>query len=511
MHCPSCGSSHVVRSGTAGSGHQRWACKSCGHRTTNPNQRARVDARFSGKLPDCSRFVVTSAQNATPVFKPFLQAIEHYCAHIGAELIVIPFRYKNPTSNFPQADQAADWWDPALAEYLYEGRFNLGPSLTILADVKVQPTATRPLSALESITGERSGIIGHPKIQFQSIATPQNKLPKIMVTTGCVTRPNYTDSKAGKKGEFHHSFGATVVEVKGKTFHLRQAIATRDGSFIDLDVEAKANGCFAAPPAEALVTGDTHVDFVDPAVVAATYTGPDSIVGVLKPKRIIFHDLLDFHSRNHHHRKNPFTQVAKHKSGREDVRQEIERAIAFVETHVPAGAEAVIVASNHIDALPKWLAETDWRTDPVNAKFYLETALAMVESAHVGPQGVVMIDPFVHWAKQRLNAKFLSRDQSYNVKGVELSLHGDAGPNGARGAILSFARIGARSVVAHGHSPGIEEGCYQVGTSTYLKLEYSRGSPSSWLNTHCAIYANGKRSLISVIDGAFRLPPEGDR
>lgn len=28
---------------------------------------------------------------------------------------------------------------------------------------------------------------------------------------------------------------------------------------------------------------------------------------------------------------------------------------------------------------------------------------------------------------------------------------------------------------------------------------------SSWLNTHCLLYANGKRSLINVIDGEWRL------
>jgi hypothetical protein len=35
-------------------------------------------------------------------------------------------------------------------------------------------------------------------------------------------------------------------------------------------------------------------------------------------------------------------------------------------------------------------------------------------------------------------------------------------------------------------------------------LEYTAG-PSSWLNTHCLLHADGKRQLIHIIDGKWRL------
>jgi hypothetical protein len=59
-------------------------------------------------------------------------------------------------------------------------------------------------------------------------------------------------------------------------------------------------------------------------------------------------------------------------------------------------------------------------------------------------------------------------------------------------------------VIGHSHQPGIDEGAYQVGTSTGLRLEYNQG-PSAWLNAHCVVYASGKRSLLFVIDGEWRL------
>jgi hypothetical protein len=44
----------------------------------------------------------------------------------------------------------------------------------------------------------------------------------------------------------------------------------------------------------------------------------------------------------------------------------------------------------------------------------------------------------------------------------------------------------------------------QTGTSSLLQLEYNRG-PSSWAHAHALLYASGKRSLIFIRDGRWRL------
>ena len=510
MRCPKCAGTKFKKNGQAGSGRVRWKCldKACGHRTTNPNQEvATVDRiEFPDKIPVAKRYIFTSAQNATPIHNGFFAALKRYAKHINAALVVIPFRYRNPTSHWSASNTSHEWWAEGLAPFMYDGRFDLHKHLTILADIKVQPTATSPLTGLEGITAERSAILGHPKIQFHTIPTPHHKLPKIMCSTGAVTRENYTDSKAGKKGEFHHSFGATIVELAPSgSFHLRQIIALHDGSFIDLDKEVTAKRIKKAPPAEAIVMGDTHVDFVDPAVVKATFVGKNSMCAVLRPKRLVWHDLIDFYSRNHHHRGDPITTLVKHKTGMGDVRNEVIRACAFVDKYAPKGVENVLVPSNHPEAMMRWIKETDWRGDPENAEFYLETALALVKAAKMTDAGATTVDPFVYWARQLIKSKavMLDRDESYAVKKIELGMHGDKGPNGSRGSIKSFARIGPRSMVGHTHAPGIFEGCMQVGTSTYLKLEYTSG-PSSWMQSHGVIYANGKRSLINFVKGDWR-------
>lgn len=462
-------------------------------------------ARKVGKA-GARRIVITAAQNATPVNKAFLRSLLTYCAARRAQLIVIPYRYKNPTSMWSEAAEHDDWWAPELAPYLMDQRVDLNDNLVLLADIKTQPTATAPLQGFETVTGAKSAIIGHPKLALKTVPTPQSKMAKILTSTGAVTEKNYIESKAGKKAEHHHTFGAAVVELDGKKFHLRQLNAVRDGSFCDLQFEYRGDKV-REQRVEALVMGDTHAEFVDPAVVKATFEGADSIVATLKPKTLVWHDLHDFYARNHHHRGEVFINFAKHHFGHNNVRRDLEETFALVDRVTPKGVENIFVPSNHPDALARWVKEADPKSDPENAVFWAETFVAMCQGAKMTDTGARTIDPFVYWGRKMLKtvaqARFPSRDEAVQIQGIDVNHHGDAGANGARGSLKSFTRIGVKSVIGHSHSPGIDEGAYQVGHNSRGGLEYQRG-PSSWLPADCIIYGNGKRSLLFIIDGEWR-------
>lgn len=506
--CPKCGgpSAWIRRSRRRRGGRTRWGCRHCGFRSTDPARLRPVD--HPTDLPESRRYLVTAVQNATPVHRKFLASLKVYAEERGARIVGIPLRYRNPTSVWTVRDEDHDWWADEMQPYLFAGREAINRNLTLLGDIRVVPTAVQPLTGFDSITGGQSGIIGHPKVQMRMVPTPQHKLPKIMLTTGAVTEPNYTDTKAGKKGQFHHTIGATLVEVRDeRVFHLRQINALQDGTFVDLDRKYTPQGSKKVARAAALIMGDTHVDFVDEQVVEATF-GAGGIVPTLRPQALVWHDLLDFYSRSHHHRRDPFLQVVKEAAGRGNVMAEVRRACEFVDRHTPRGTRNVLVPSNHHDHLYRWMRETDWRTDPENAEVYLETALEIVRGAKMAESGAKIPDPFLYWARRLLRCAsrtlFLDRDQSYTIRGIEVGMHGDVGSHGSRGTAKAFSRIGVRSVVGHSHTPAIEEGCFQAGTSSRLDLEYSTG-PSGWLQDHVVIYSNGKRSHLSVIDGRWRL------
>lgn len=455
------------------------------------------------------RFLITSAQNATPVHKGFLAALRVAAKHLGAELVVVPIRYKNPTSVWTSDQESDEHWAPEIEPYLYNVRKKLNRNLILCADVKVQPTASSPLTGFEALTGAESCIIGHPKMQFRSVPAPSGRYPKILSTTGSITRQNFTDSKAGKLGAFHHFLGAVIVEIEGKRFHLRQLNADRTtGEFTDLATHYTAAGARAAPSALGIVFGDTHARMVCALVDEATF-GPGGIVDTLNPETLVFGDLFDGWSINPHHAGNPFIAAAKYNGGA-NVHAEVEHAIKFVRDRC-AGRKAVIVGSNHDAFLARWIISTDWRTAPGNAAFYLETAQAMLASVRLTPGGAEYSDPFLYWVnrlKGDADIHALARDESFKLADIECGLHGHEGPNGSRGTLRNLSRLGGKVISGHSHTPGIQEGHYQVGTSTPLRLEYTSG-PSSWQNAHAVVYANGKRSLILVIDGRWRVPISG--
>lgn len=397
------------------------------------------------------RYIITAAQNATPLNKKFWASLQEAAQRLSAQLIVVPIRYKNPTSHWTASQDNEEVWDPLLAPYLCNQRKRLHKHLVLLGDVKTVPTAEQPLTGFETMTHNESAILGHTRLQFKTVPTPRHSMPKILTTTGAVTVPNYTDTKLGKKGEFHHTQGACLVEIDGDTFHLRQLNAVSDGSFIDLDVEYLPTGWRKAPPASALVLGDTHVDFTDPAVDVATF-GRDGMVGALAPQNIVFNDLLDGYSRNPHHRGNVFNEIAKRSNRRHCVASEVARAAQFLRNRQRKGSRLVVVSSNHDDFLARWIRDTDWRFDPDNASFYLETAKVMVDATRMGRGGMETIEPFSYWLKklcEGVDLKCLRRDESFEVNKIELGFHGDRGPNGARGSLKNFRAIGPRVVIGH--------------------------------------------------------------
>ncbi len=508
-----------------GTGSVRWRCGRTGahcYSTTNPESpprdfksnattnggRAPRFARALGEVGERKTYLITSAQNATPVHEGFMASLLTACKHLEAELIVIPLRYKNPTSRWTASQANDEQWAEEVQPYLYNQRKKLNPNLVLLGDVKTQPTASSPLTGFEGLTKGESAIIGHTKLQLEVVPVPAGKFPKIMTTTGACTVPNYTDSKAGKLGEFHHHLGAVIVEVQGKRFHMRQLSADRDGTFTDLDKVYSPTGFTDAPPALGLVMGDTHVRFIDPEVESATF-GEGGIVETLNPKTLVWHDVLDGYSANPHHAGNPFIAMAKHSSGLGDVRKEVEDTVAFLDNYT-GDRQSVVVSSNHDNFLARWVMREDWKNaGKDNAGFYLETALNMLHSTRMSKSGTVYDDPFKHWVSRiskNPNVRCLDMDESFVLGGpggIECGMHGDRGPNGARATRKNMSRLGSRVIIGHAHTPGIEEGAYQTGTSTPLRLEYTQG-PSSWLNCHAVVYASGKRSLIFIIDGEWR-------
>lgn len=484
---------------------------------TKEEKKILIDNKLDSDKYDFSKYdrlVVTSVQNATPIHDTFFATLLNYCKVNNAKLIVIPFRYKNPTSVF--TDKNFDWWEPKILPYLYDDQFKVAKHLQILAHIKKQATAIQPLYGLDGQTGLDSAIIGHPKIQLKTVPTPSQQLPKILVSTGAISLPNYTDSGAGWRGLHNHSYAAVVVELdrKNEIFHLRHVHGDREtGNFYDLDKYYTPTTVTKSEQVSVLVTGDSHALFIDPQVENATYTNPDSIVNTLRPETLVLHDVLDGYSISHHHKHNDVVKIGKHRFKVGNIEDELQVTADFIDRISKEGMQTIIVKSNHDEHFDRWLQECNPDIDLENAQFFHWMKYNRFKNIKKTNTGFKTVDPFEFWcnnpdmqrglAKKHL-VKILKRDESVYINDVELSFHGDRGSGGAKGSLIGFSKVGPKLIIGHSHTPGIYEGVYQVGLSSYMELEYKTGC-DSWLHTHCIVYPDGKRTLLSVIRGKWRL------
>lgn len=436
------------------------------------------------------KFIITWAQNNTPIHDQFFSNIEAYAKHIDADIHVIAGRYKNPTSVF--SDKNKETWSKRVEPYLDAGRHNIHKYMSIMSDVKIQPTAVNPLSGLAGMSRENSCIFGHPKLQMESLPVLNGMHPKMIFTTGSCTLSNYTDSKAGKKGEFHHIYGFVLVEIKNKDkFFVRQVTANpKTGDFYDYDKFVSNEKVNDISQIEAIVCGDIHHRWLDEKAEKATF----NIIDRLNPKNIILHDVFDGDSINHHEEKNPFSQYNKEKTNRNSLNKEINDMLSWLNNL--KNYKVTIVRSNHDDFLDRWLINSDWKKNIKNALEYIEYSKILLEE--LAPDGII---PYL------INQKFpdfncLGLNSSFRIKNIELANHGHIGANGSRGGVNQFRKLNTKMIVAHSHGPQRKDGVTYVGTLTKLRMEYNKGA-SSWAHCNAIIHTDGRVQQIFIFDGEF--------
>lgn len=439
-------------------------------------------------------YIITAAQNGTPIHEQFFNNMLSYKNWLGdadTELIVIASRYKNPTSVF--TDRHHDSWSDIVLPYLSAQRYNIHKYLQVLADIKIQPTASTPLSGLNGISGRESCILGHPRVHMKCLPILNGYPEKILATTGFCSIENYTDSKSGKKGEFHHQLGFVIVEiVDSETFIFRQVIADKHGNFYDLHSKV-IDGIVMENDEESptLVLGDIHFGEHN---VKALNLGVQLIYN-FKAQSTILHDLFSGYSINHHEDRSPFVLAEKEAEGKLNLKQELEDVLSFIR-FLSNVTYPVIVRSNHDEFLDKFLDDKDWRKVN-NKQWYLEIA---AKKAH-GLMSKGVLPYLIEQEFTSDEALALGINDSFSILGTEFGVHGHIGANGSRGSAIQFKDMNTKNVTAHTHSPTRLDGHSAVGTNSEKRLGYNNGL-SSWAFCDIIMHSNGKTQHIFKVTDA---------
>lgn len=467
------------------------------------------------------RYILTCAQNNTHVNKAVWENLLALARHYDAAIMVSRFVYDKRTHEAmdkstyaPARGHSSEVsWEPELVQYLVDERVTLAPGLVFCGEMNILPTAVRPLSGMEAYTGRKSAIFPHVKVAMESVPSGKHEGTKLIYTTGTVTQRNYIQRKAGLKADFHHVYGALLVEVDSDgDWFVRQLNADSKGIIYDLDIRVENEELFFGQSVEGINWGDIHASEVDPIVLELAWA-KEGMLDVLRSRYQFFHDIFSFRSRWHHDRRNPHVAFQKYVDDADDVAVELKKTGDLIEFKISRPwCEAIVVESNHDNALERWLRdEAAWYAqDPKNAVVFLELQLAKYRAMEQRDEHFLLIE---HALRRYSNlevrtARFLRQDESYLIcsdagGGIECGMHGYLGPNGAQGGAAAFAKMGRKANVGHSHVASIRDGIYTAGTSSLINLPYNRG-PSSRSHSHIITYVNGKRAIITMWSGKWR-------
>lgn len=371
------------------------------------------------------RYIFTSAQNNTQLHRPTWVNLQAFAKHINAEIVVATFTYnkqalgakgaKRKTSKEGDGEQV-EWWVPEVLPYVKDCRMEAASGLEWCGELQILPTAVNPIAGLESYTGRNSSIIPHPKFTVKTVPSPKYKGTKFIYTTGTVTEKNYIQKKAGQKAEFHHGYGALLVEVNSEgSWFARQICADEEGTFFDFDLMVRNGEVTSGHRPEALVWGDIHERQLEQHIRDLAW-GEGGILDALRPRVQVFHDLLDFRSQNHHDRDDHWKMYEKHVHCQTSIKDEIFSAGNFLNEATRPWCHTKIACSNHDEAFVRWLKEGDFRTDPENALVFLEVNLVVYNSMKLGRPVNPIEWAFCNFCEPKWhNVQWLKRDDSYVV------------------------------------------------------------------------------------------------
>jgi len=450
----------------------------------------------------CKRYLLTCAQNNTSIHEGFWQNLSEFARVVKADILVSGFSYNKTVLNTKgektgkESDiTGGEWYAAEIQQYLTNDLTMLAPTLTWCANLQINPTAVNPCSGMTDYTGESSSVIPHPKVRMEPVPTAKDKPTKHLYTTGACTLKNYIQKKAGQKAEFHHVFGALLVEVMpdGNWF-ARQITADGDGNFDDAgtEISMRKGKASALNGVAVLSWGDIHRQNIDKDIEKMCW-GKDGILDTLKPKYQIFNDLTDGESHNPHEQKNHHSQYKLFLAGKNSIRQEFEADREFVDitAHRP-WCESVVIWSNHDEFIKRYLTYTDYRRDHLNASFILRLELESYEAMEQGREPDLYVK-----ALNSETARVLSDDnESLVIEGIDFTRHGHTGQNGSRGSVAQFAKVGAKTSTGHSHAAWIIAGASSAGTCSKLDLGYNKGF-SSWSHTQTVTFIGGKRQQLT--------------
>jgi len=445
---------------------------------------------------DTKILLVTAAQNKTAINQDFFANLKTYQDYIQTvlgkktEIVIIPSKYRNPTSNVEdKKTKANDWWADEIENYLFYGKLDFKGTL-VSCDSRISPTAKEPTMGYEILASNNHLVLAHSKIHFKTLPRFRKEPLRCITTTGYMTSKNYSLSKAGEVAFENHAYGFVVVE---EGVCPRNVKVKSDGSFTDIIYSTKDGQTSKIENSLGFVWGDIHARVINRDFLNET----KKLVALLNPEKSVLHDVFDGSSINPHESKDMFIQRLKITQNKHLLEDEVTECLDLIEEIKGCCGEVWISEANHDNFLSRHIDDVNWKKDLHNSPAYLKYAYIQ-QTVDLREYGNIL----GYLINQRFgdSVKYMKMGDSMYIADYQCALHNDFGANGSKGSTKGFGRMNLKLIGGHSHSPMLYNNVTTVGVSCDLEQWYNRKGLSSWAYAHSVIHDNGKNQLLVFTD-----------
>ena len=470
---------------------------------------------------DVKTYVITTAQKGAQPNWNFLKGLERLCKERDGRLMIAPTNGKMTTSRRGKDNedeeqiQFRDWiqarknveliFDDSAGDVPIAAKEKLNNVIYVM-NYPVKAQQMIPLTSWDRhVKVDKSAILPSPKLMMFPQANSKQSLPKILMSTGAVTEPNYKNNSWGTHAFLDHDYGATLVEVvDDNDYHFRQLVANKEGVFYDLGRRFDGDVASVKEDAELMVLGDLHAGETDELSLRAT----KKMLKEFNPEYVVVHDLFSGICVNPHELGNETRRARLSINNQDDLAKELRgcgEMLVELRAALGEGAQIVVVRSNHDQFLDRYISAGDFRmSSGKNLPLLHRLAADLQETPVEDLAGGALRLGIEGYAYHPLpDVRWLKSDDDFKKRGWQFGDHGHLGPNGSKGTLRNQEKSLGKSVCGHSHCPGIFRDAWRVGTLSKLDLGYNKGA-SNWMHTNFIFYRNGQGQLINILDGKYK-------
>ena len=452
---------------------------------------------------DYDNYIVTCAINNVSVDPNYLAILEYIAEKENAKILVVPILYRNP-SLIRNNDEVV--WDQRIRQYLLPADLKLSKYCIAAGSLRIQATARKPLTSCQHYgDSNESVIIAHPVIEQKFMPVHMDKQPRMLVTTGAVTKPVYSETLAGARSGKVHTMGALFVSVDKSGYFRSRHLTYKKNKVHDLDNVYTYNRTEklveeTKEPVLGMVVGDLHWPNHD----VDNFGSILSLAKSLKIENIVWHDVQDLVSIQRHHVGKLFDSALLYEAGKLDVMSDFMTWLDFEQTvqdHLPGSTHHIVQSNHTTNRIEYYLNSISGVKNAHQYKDYIE--LASVALSDNDKDYTCLYHKIIDKLfAPKDNINFLSVKRDFKVGHKSVYLHGHHGPGGTKGSPNGFATTGLALTTGHIHTPYRYHNYCAVGTSSKLDMGYNKGL-SGWSHTHELIYSNGTSTLINLVNKSF--------